>query len=260
MNNRIYEKSDSLVVFADSPEAATFKTVEGWGGFIELASEYFDNKDYKYMANEFTCPIRKVFSSTEYDKNGKPLSMDYKEFLHKSLQDLEECKAYLKVAMEDPDSRVFLLALEDVWETNSYLFENIYIGCELEIKREEMTLDYRYKNALLIALAQLGNGYELTHPAFIPEFAKDLVTPEELSWVRRIQLSTSQKNILNKVCESPTNTLSLETLAKWDKLSENEMINRMKKLIDRGLVKLSGYATLCFVEITELGKEALNWN
>lgn len=48
------------------------------------------------------------------DKNGRPLTASYQDYLIESLKDPVEAEAYLNAALEDEDYRVFLLALRDV--------------------------------------------------------------------------------------------------------------------------------------------------
>ncbi len=52
--------------------------------------------------------------STEYDKNGRPLSRSWGDYLDEVLADPEEARVYLEICAEDPDPRILELAKKDV--------------------------------------------------------------------------------------------------------------------------------------------------
>ncbi len=56
-------------------------------------------------------------------KKGISRSVDYEEWLIKTLKDPEEAVGYLNAAIEDNDPRVFLLALRDVAEAHGGLLK-----------------------------------------------------------------------------------------------------------------------------------------
>lgn len=68
------------------------------------------------------------------DKNGKPISRDYEDFLSELLQDPQEARDYLNAALEDEDYRVFLLALRDVAKA----FGISRISSEAKLNRESL--------------------------------------------------------------------------------------------------------------------------
>ena len=72
--------------------------------------------------------------ATKKDINGKPISRDYEDFLSELLQDPEEARAYLNVALEDKDYRVFLLALKDVAKAHGIS----RISSETNLNRENL--------------------------------------------------------------------------------------------------------------------------
>ncbi len=62
-------------------------------------------------------------------------SKSYKEHLLKRLRDPKEAAAYLNAALEDEDSRVFLVALKDIAEANGGLSK---LAHEADLNRESL--------------------------------------------------------------------------------------------------------------------------
>lgn len=62
-------------------------------------------------------------------------SKSYKEHLLKRLRDPKEAAAYLNTALEDEDSRVFLVALKDIAEANGGLSK---LAQEADLNRESL--------------------------------------------------------------------------------------------------------------------------
>ena len=62
-------------------------------------------------------------------------SKNYKEHLLKRLRDPKEAAAYLNAALEDEDSRVFLVALKDIAEANGGLSK---LAQEADLNRESL--------------------------------------------------------------------------------------------------------------------------
>jgi probable addiction module antidote protein len=62
------------------------------------------------------------------------LTKSYRDSLLESLQDPEEAAAYLDAALEDEDSRVFLLALRDVAEARGISS----VAAEADLNRESL--------------------------------------------------------------------------------------------------------------------------
>jgi probable addiction module antidote protein len=62
------------------------------------------------------------------------LTKSYRDSLLESLQDPEEAAAYLDAALEDEDSRVFLLALRDVAEARGIS----QVATEAHLNRESL--------------------------------------------------------------------------------------------------------------------------
>jgi probable addiction module antidote protein len=62
------------------------------------------------------------------------LTKSYRDSLLESLQDPEEAAAYLDAALEDEDSRIFLLALRDVAEARGISS----VAAEADLNRESL--------------------------------------------------------------------------------------------------------------------------
>jgi probable addiction module antidote protein len=62
------------------------------------------------------------------------LTKSYRDSLLESLQDQAEAAAYLDAALEDEDSRVFLLALRDVAEARGIS----HVAAEADLNRESL--------------------------------------------------------------------------------------------------------------------------
>jgi probable addiction module antidote protein len=62
-------------------------------------------------------------------------SNSYKEHLLKRLRDPKEAAAYLNAALEDEDSRVFLVALKDIAEAHGGLSK---VAQEADLNRESL--------------------------------------------------------------------------------------------------------------------------
>ena len=62
-------------------------------------------------------------------------SNNYKEHLLKRLRNPKEAAAYLNAALEDEDSRVFLVALKDIAEANGGLSK---LAQEADLNRESL--------------------------------------------------------------------------------------------------------------------------
>jgi len=62
------------------------------------------------------------------------LTKSYRDSLLESLQDQGEAAAYLDAALEDEDSRVFLLALRDVAEARGIS----HVAAEADLNRESL--------------------------------------------------------------------------------------------------------------------------
>jgi probable addiction module antidote protein len=82
----------------------------------------------------------------------------YKEHLLKRLQDPKEAAAYLNAALEDEDSRVFLIALKDIAEAHGGIAK---LSKETDLNRESLykTLSSRGNPRLhsLVAILQACN-------------------------------------------------------------------------------------------------------
>ncbi|MGD0664865.1 MAG: addiction module antidote protein [Rhabdochlamydiaceae bacterium] len=85
-------------------------------------------------------------------------SKSYKEHLFKRLQDPKEAASYLNAALEDEDSRVFLIALKDIAEAHGGIAK---LAKETDLNRESLykTLSARGNPRLqsLIAILQACN-------------------------------------------------------------------------------------------------------
>lgn len=85
-------------------------------------------------------------------------SKSYKEHLLKRLQDPKEAAAYLNAALEDEDSKVFLIALKDIAEAHGGVAK---LAKETDLNRESLyrTLSLRGNPRLqsLLAILQACN-------------------------------------------------------------------------------------------------------